>query len=284
MHGAQSRVSPLLKFLPKKIQSQLDKPVVSVLRLQGAIASQKGKKHINLENTRKQIDKAFSSKKLASVLVSVNSPGGSPVQSDLVTSYIQMKASKQNVPVAVFVEDMAASGGYWLACAGSEIFASRSSIIGSLGVIYYNVGIQELIQKLGVERRVITAGENKALMDPLSPMKEEDVKIIKTILENTHKHFVDHVKRNRGERLTGSDDELFNGGVWTGEPALELGLIDGIEHMDDYIQKKFGDKVKVNRIKSPGSAIAEALGASFPVHVEQDFIKNQLESFGKFKI
>jgi len=284
MSGAQSKVSPLLKFLPKKIQSQLDKPVVSVLRLQGAIASQKGKKHINLENTRKQIDKAFSSKKLASVLVSVNSPGGSPVQSDLVTSYIQMKASKQNVPVAVFVEDMAASGGYWLACAGSEIFASRSSIIGSLGVIYYNVGIQELIQKLGVERRVITAGENKALMDPLSPMKEGDVKIIKTILESTHKHFVDHVKKNRGDRLTGSDDELFNGGVWTGEPALELGLIDGIEHMDDYIQKKFGDKVKVNRIKSPGSAIAEALGASFPVHVEQDFIKNQLESFGKFKI
>jgi len=284
MAAAQAKVSPLLRFLPKKIQSHLDKPVVSVLRLQGTISAQKGKKFVNLENTRKQIDKAFSSKKLASVLVSVNSPGGSPVQSDLVTSYIQMKASKHVVPVTVFVEDMAASGGYWLACAGSEIYASRSSIIGSLGVIYFNLGIEELIQKLGVERRVITAGDNKALMDPLSPMKEGDVKIIKTMLENTHKHFVDHVKKNRGDKLTGSDEELFNGGVWTGEPAVELGLIDGIEHMDEYILKKFGDKVKVNRIKQPGSAIAEALGASFPAQIEQDFFKSQIEDFGKLKI
>merc|ERR1712192_41911 len=122
-------------------------------------------------------------------------------------------------------------------------------------------------------------------MDPLSPMKEGDVKIIKTMLENTHQHFVGHVKKNRGDRLTGSDDELFNGGVWTGIPALELGLIDGIEHMDDYILRKFGDKVKVNRIKSSGSAIADALGlGAYPVQVEQDFIQSQLESFGKLKV
>eukprot|EP00092_Neocalanus_flemingeri_P004750 GFUD01005115.1.p1 GENE.GFUD01005115.1~~GFUD01005115.1.p1 ORF type:complete len:285 (+),score=64.84 GFUD01005115.1:39-893(+) len=284
MSGAQSKVSPLLRFLPTKIRNQLTKPVVSVLRLQGTISSQKSKKFINLENTRKQIDKAFSPKRLASVLLTVNSPGGSPVQSDLVTSYIQKKASKQQVPVVVFVEDMAASGGYWLACAGSEIFASRSSVIGSLGVIYFNLGIQELIQKLGVERRVITAGDNKALMDPLSPLKEGDVKIIKTMLENTHKHFVDHVKKNRGNKLTGSDDALFNGGIWTAEPALELGLIDGIANMDDYIETKFGDNVKVIRLKPPTSSIAEAFGASLPTNIEHDLIKSQLENFGKLRI
>ena len=277
---AQSKVSPLLRFLPKKIQSRIDKPVVSVLRLQGTISAHKGSKYINLENSRKQIDKAFSSKKLESVLVSVNSPGGSPVQSDLVTSYIQMKSKKQKVPVVVFVEDMAASGGYWLACAGSEIYSSRSSVLGSLGVIYFNLGVQQLIEKLGVERRIITAGDNKALMDPLSPMKDEDVRIIKTMLENTHKHFVDHVKKNRGERLKGSDEELFNGGVWTGEPALELGLIDGIQDMDEYIQNKYGDNVKVNRIKSKGAGLADLLGLSFSAQNEQDL----LENFGKLKI
>ena len=277
---AQSKVSPLLRFLPKKIQSRIDKPVVSVLRLQGTISAQKGSKYINLENSRKQIDKAFSSKKLESVLVSVNSPGGSPVQSDLVTSYIQMKSKKQKVPVVVFVEDMAASGGYWLACAGSEIYSSRSSVLGSLGVIYFNLGVQQLIEKLGVERRIITAGDNKALMDPLSPMKDEDVRIIKTMLENTHKHFVDHVKKNRGKRLKGSDEELFNGGVWTGEPALELGLIDGIQDMDEYIQNKYGDNVKVNRIKSKGAGLADLLGLSFSAQNEQDL----LENFGKLKI
>jgi len=278
--SAQSKVSPLLRFLPKKIQSQINKPVVSVLKLQGTISAQKGSKFINLENTRKQIDKAFSVKKLESVLVSVNSPGGSPVQSDLITSYIQMKSKRQKIPVVVFVEDMAASGGYWLACAGSEIYSSRSSVLGSLGVIYFNLGVQQLIEKLGVERRIITAGDNKALMDPLSPMKDEDVEIIKTMLENTHKHFVDHVKKNRGDRLKGSDEELFNGGVWTGEHAQELGLIDGIQDMDAYIQNKYGDEIKVNRIKPKGAEIAELLGLSFPARNEQYF----LENLGKLKI
>jgi len=191
-----------------------------------------------------------------------------------------MKSKKQKVPVVVFVEDMAASGGYWLACAGSEIYSSRSSVLGSLGVIYFNLGIQQLIEKLGVERRIITAGNNKALMDPLSPMKDEDVRIIKTMLENTHKHFVDHVKKNRGERLKGSDEKLFNGGVWTGEPALELGLIDGIQDMDEYILNKYGDNVKVNRIKSKGAGLADLLGLSFSAQNEQDL----LENFGKLKI
>jgi len=145
---------------------------------------------------------------------------------------------------------------------------------------YFNLGVQQLIEKLGVERRIITAGDNKALMDPLSPMKDEDVRIIKTMLENTHKHFVDHVKKNRGERLKGSDEKLFNGGVWTGEPALELGLIDGIQDMDEYILNKYGDNVKVNRIKSKGAGLADLLGLSFSAQNEQDL----LENFGKLKI
>ena len=158
----------------------------------------------------------------------------------LVSSYIKEKSIKHNVPVIAFCEDYAASGGYWLACTGSQIYAARSSVVGSIGVISQGLGFHELIEKYGVERRTFTAGENKSVMDPLAPLKEKDVEIIKSLLNNIHQHFIDHVKASRGERLTGDDKTIFNGEFWTGEPALALGLVDGIDNVDSYIARTWG--------------------------------------------
>merc|ERR1719187_1971595 len=151
------------------------------------------------------IDKAFKPRRLEAVLLNINSPGGSAVQSDLVSSYIKEKSIKHNVPVIAFCEDYAASGGYWLACTGSQIYAARSSVVGSIGVISQGLGFHELIEKYGVERRTFTAGENKSVNDPFAPLKEKDAEIIKTLLNNIHQHFIDHVKASRGERLVGDD-------------------------------------------------------------------------------
>ena len=171
--------------------------------------------------------------------------------------------------MTVFVEDVAASGGYWIACSGSRIFATKTSIIGSLGVIYGGLGFTELIKKVGIERRLITAGENKALMDPFSPLKDSDVEIVKKLLSDSHKVFIDHVKRNRLAKLHGTDEELFNGAIWTGEPAMKLGLVDGIETMDNYILNKYGDQVKVNRIKSKYQELTELFGGKNEITISE---------------
>jgi len=246
-------------------------PVVSVIRLQGTITAQRGSQNLNLESLRKRIDDAFKPERLAAVLVSVNSPGGSPVQSELLSSYINMKANKCKVPVTMFVEDMAASGGYWIACSGQQVFASKTSIVGSLGVIYGGLGFTELIKKVGVERRLLTSGDNKALMDPLSPVKEEDVKIIKAMLGDIHKIFIDHVKKHRGDKLKGTDEELFNGAIWTGEPAVKLGLIDGIDTVENYIQTNYGDEVKVKRVVNKYEELMLKFGAHQNINLQEMF-------------
>ena len=229
---------------------------------------------ISIESMRKKMDSAFEPERLEEVVVSVNSPGGAPVQCDLITSYLHMKAAKRKVPVTMFVEDIAASGGYWIACCGHEVFANKSSIIGSLGVIYGGLGFTELIKKIGVERRILTAGENKALMDPFLPLQDDHVKIVKKMLSDTHQVFMDHVKKQRGAKLKGSDEELFNGAIWTGEPALKLGLVDGIENMEDYIHRKYGDEVKINRVKSKYQEFAEMFGAKSHFSF-QDILRNE---------
>jgi len=242
--------STLHRLSPPFIKKKTLQPVVSVLSLEGNIASGKKQGNLNLEILRKRIDKAFSPNKLASVLVRVNSPGGSAVQSDLIASYLKMKSVRHSVPLVVFVEDMAVSGGYWLACSGSKIFATRSSVVGSLGVIYFGLGLVELMEKLGMESRVITAGGNKDLMNPLRPQREEDVQIIKRLLTDVHGHFMDHVKASRGDRLSVGEDKLFTGEIWSATAALELGLIDGIQHMDEYITAQWGEEVTVLRPKT----------------------------------
>ena len=238
---------------------------------------------ISIDSVRKKIDSAFEPERLKEVLVSVNSPGGSPVQCDLITSYLHMKAAKTKIPVTVFVEDIAASGGYWIACSGHEVFANKSSIIGSLGVIYAGLGFTELIKKIGVERRLLTAGGNKALMDPLSPLQDDHVKIVKKMLADTHQVFIDHVKKHRGEKLKGSDEELFSGAIWTGEAALNHGLIDGIDNLEDYIQRKYGEEVKINRLKSKYEEFAEMFGARGSPSLQEILTKEKQGSSLKFE-
>ena len=238
---------------------------------------------ISIDSVRKKIDSAFEPQRLKEVMVAVNSPGGSPVQCDLITSYLHMKAEKNKVPVTMFVEDIAASGGYWIACSGHKVFANKSSIVGSLGVIYAGLGFTELIKKIGVERRILTAGQNKALMDPLSPLQDDHVKIVEKMLADTHKVFIDHVKKQRGDKLKGSDEELFNGAIWTGESALNVGLIDGIDNLEDYIQRKYGDEVKINRVKSKYQEFAEMFGAKTAPSLQDMLAREKQESRFKFE-
>ena len=247
-------------------------PRVSVIRLHGVIMEGRGGLAgtgvINLETTRRQIDKAFKPSRLQAVLLNINSPGGTPVQSDLVSAYIKEKAAQHNVPVLVFVEDLAASGGYWLACTGSEIFAARCSIVGSIGVISQGFGFHQLIERYGIERRTYTAGENKSINDPFEPVKEKDVEIIKNMQSKIHKEFIEHVKASRGEKLKGDEKLLFNGEFWTAETALELGLIDGIDHMESYITR-LGPDVKVIRVNgdNPLSALLGGVYTSVADHL-----------------
>ena len=165
----------------------------------------------------------------------------------------------------VFVEDMAASGGYWLACTGSEIYAANSSMVGSIGVITQGVGVHQLIEKWGIDNRTYTAGENKSINNPLDPVKESDVKIIKGLLNDIHQDFINHVKTNRGDRLSDDDKLLFSGQVWTGENALKLGLIDGIDHMEGYIAKKWGKEgkdIRVYRLRNKGGPLGALMSMS----------------------
>lgn len=245
-----------LEFLGKK------KKRVAVLRLSGVIgkgASIKGT-GMTLESMNNQIEKAFEFSKLDSVILLVNSPGGSPVQSELIASRIINLSKEKDVPVYSFVEDVAASGGYWLACAGKQIFASKSSIIGSIGVVSRSFGFYETIQKLGIERRVHTAGKNKSVLDPFMPEKKSDIEIIKKLQLQIHEHFIDYVKTRRGGKLTQTDEILFNGEFWAGETAKEFGLIDGIDDMYSFLKRKYGDKVKIEYVSPNVSWLKKKFG------------------------
>lgn len=257
------------KVFDEKVGPSSRMPKVSVIDLHGTIMSDGGKtssplggSNINLISMKKKIDVAFSPPSLKAVILSVNSPGGSPVQSDLVSAYIKRKAEASNVPVIVFVEDMAASGGYWLACTGTEIYAARSSILGSIGVITMGLGAPELIKKIGVENRTYTAGESKSINNPFDPVKESDVAIIKRNLNEIHQVFIEHVKTSRGEKLA-DDETIFSGQFWTADSALKLGLIDGIDHADAYIERtwgKDGKDVRVYRLRSQLGGLRGLLG------------------------
>lgn len=246
-------------------------PAVAVLNLHGIIGAQTGsgwpgagKKAINLANMRKQIDEAFGLKKLEAVFLSVNSPGGSPVQSDLITEYIISKGKDKSVPIYSFVEDVAASGGYWLACAGQKIFVSTSSVVGSIGVIAATFGLHEVIGRLGIERRVLTAGTNKLMYDPFRPVQEKDVAILQNLLNQIHVNFKSHVEKCRGNRLIDDRERLFNGEIWVGRQAVELGLADDVHSVDTFIRSEYGgeDKIRTVFVKSAGSKIQELFGAS----------------------
>ncbi|MFC0546466.1 S49 family peptidase [Kutzneria chonburiensis] len=216
-------------------------PVVAVVRLHGVITPTPqplGRGAINLNAVEPALTKAFAHDRLQAVALAINSPGGSPTQSALVGERIRELAAKKNVPVLAFCEDVAASGGYWLACAADEIYAHRTSMVGSIGVITAGFGLTGLLERFGVERRVYTAGEHKHRLDPFSPVKDEDIVWLKGLQGELHTQFTDWVKQRRGDKLA-ADPELFTGEVWTGAKALELGLVDGLGSLREIVAKKY---------------------------------------------
>ena len=247
------------------------KKVVPHVRLTGIIGSAgKFKQGMELANQRDILKKAFAVKKITHVAISINSPGGSPVQSHLIYSYIRQLAEKNKVKVIIFAEDVAASGGYFIACAGDEIYANSSSIIGSIGVISASFGFKDLIQKIGVERRVYTAGKNKSTLDPFKEEKEEDIKRLKTIQLELHEDFIKVVQNSRGLKLKDPEkNNIFTGEFWTGKTSLKLGLIDGIGNADQVLKEKFGEKVIIKTFEKPKGFIARKLSSSVQDPVEK---------------
>ena len=253
------------------------KTVVPHVRLTGIIGSAgRFKQGMELANQRNILKKAFSVKKISHVAISINSPGGSPVQSHLIYSYIRELAKIKKVRVIIFAEDVAASGGYFIACAGDEIFANSSSIIGSIGVISASFGFKDLIQKIGVQRRVYTAGKNKSTLDPFVDEKEEDVKRLKDIQLELHSDFIKVVEKSRGKKLKEPEkNNIFTGEFWTGATALKLGLIDGIGNAEQVLNEKFGEKVIIKKFEKQKGFIAKKLSSSLNDHF--DNIINDLE-------
>jgi len=223
-----------IPFLPKL-------PLVPVIRLSGTIGT--GTRALNDEALAPLIEKAFRMKPAAVALL-VNSPGGSAVQSSLIAARIRRLADEKSVPVHAFVEDVAASGGYWLACAADEIWVDPSSLVGSIGVIFASFGFPELMARQGVERRVVTAGRSKSFADPFLPQKPEDIERLKSLQGPIHQAFIDHVKRSRGKRLR-EDADLFNADIWTGQQSVDLGLTDGVAHAVPKLKELYGDKARL---------------------------------------
>ena len=220
-------------------------PIVPVVRLHGVIAADQRAGRLNIEAVAPLLKRAFAVKSAPAIAIVINSPGGSAVQSRLISKRIRDLADEHNKPVLIFVEDAAASGGYFIATAGDEIIADPSSIVGSIGVIFASFGFVETLKKVGVDRRVHTSGRNKSTLDPFLPEKPEDVERIKRMETDIHQVFIDWVKMRRGERLKASDDVLFTGEFWSGIRGVELGLIDGLGDLHEVLRTRFGDKVEL---------------------------------------
>jgi len=239
----------LLAYLPIA-RLQHPPPVVAVLRLGGVIGGPGPlRSGLTLAALEPVIERAFKLPRLEAVALSVNSPGGSAAQSDLICRRIRDLAEEKEVPIFAFCEDVAASGGYWLACAADEIYVRETSIIGSIGVISAGFGFPELLQRIGVERRLHTAGDKKSMLDPFLAEKPKDVTRLKGIQKELHGVFQDLVRERRGARLKGDDNTLFSGEFWTGAKAVELGLVDGIGELRQTLRARYGDKVALKPVE-----------------------------------
>jgi len=224
-------------------------PVVPVLRFSGAIGAVTPlRPGLLLSTSAQAIEKAFSMRGAKAVAIQINSPGGSAVQSTLIYKRIRALAAEKGLKVYVFVEDVAASGGYMLALAGDEIYADPSSIVGSIGVITATFGVNELLNRIGIQRRVYTAGASKDTLDPFLPEKEEDVERIKALQSDVHQTFIDLVKARRGAKIEDAGVDLFNGEFWSGKRALEFGLIDGLSDVRTKMREIYGDEVRLRLV------------------------------------
>ena len=264
----------LANLIPLRFRKSV--PVVNHLSLSGAIGiGTPMRPALTLKSLNPLLERAFKRKGLSAVAITINSPGGSPVQSALIHARIRELAEEKKVPVIVFCEDVAASGGYWLACAGDEIYADESSVVGSIGVISSGFGFVEAIRKLGVERRVHTAGENKSMLDPFKPERPEDIEHLLSLQADIHDAFKTLVLSRRGTKLKLEDKDIFSGAFWSGRQALARGLVDGIGHMHQVLKARFGEKLVIRPIAAgQGWGLRKlAFGAQMP-----DIAANALEA------
>jgi len=257
--GLSAILRPLKRLLPPRLRG--DAPVVPVVRLSGVIGAVTPlRPGMTLTGVARLLDRAFSLRGARAVAIAVNSPGGSPVQSHQIHNRIRQLAAEKKLPVLMFVEDVAASGGYMIACAGDEIFCDPSSIVGSIGVVGGSFGFQGLIEKLGIERRLYTSGKNKAMLDPFLPEKADDVARLKEIQHEIHTMFIDLVKKSRAGKLKGNEDDLFSGAYWTGQKSIDLGLSDAIGDLRSVLRGRFGEKVRLPLIAPSTGLLSGLLG------------------------
>jgi signal peptide peptidase SppA len=250
-------VEGVMEWIPARLRR--GRAVVPVVRLSGLIGAVTPlRPGMSLAGVARTLERAFSVKGAKAVALVINSPGGSPVQSRQIFLRVRQLAAEKMLPVLVFVEDVAASGGYMIACAGDEIFCDPSSILGSIGVVGGSFGFQELIKKVGVERRLYTAGAHKAMLDPFLPENPEDVARVKALQHEIHAIFIALVKQSRGTRLKASDDVLFNGEYWAGETSVSLGLADAIGDLRSTLRARYGEKV-LTPIIAPSSGMLSSL-------------------------
>jgi serine protease SohB len=264
----KSTLDALGRLVPARFRADI--PVVPVVRLSGIIGvGTPLRPGLMLSSIARALDRAFATRHARAVALVINSPGGSPSQSHLIMRRIRQLAEEKKIPVLAFIEDVGASGGYMLACAADEIICDKYSIVGSIGVVGGTFGFPKLMEKLGIERRLYTSGDNKAILDPFQPEKPEDVKRIKAIQKDIHHHFIALVKERRGIKLKGTDKVLFSGEFWTAQTAVEFGLADSIGDLRSALRQRYGDKVRTPLIsgdrslfgrKVAGVSLADAFG------------------------
>jgi signal peptide peptidase SppA len=252
-----------MSWIPARLRR--GRAVVPVVRLSGVIGAVTPlRPGMSLAGVARMLERAFSVKNAKAVALVINSPGGSPVQSRQIFLRIRQLAEEKKLPVLVFVEDVAASGGYMIACAGDEIFCDPSSILGSIGVVGGSFGFQELIKKIGVERRLYTAGAHKAMLDPFLPENPDDVTRLKALQREIHDIFMSLVKASRGARLKGADDMLFTGEYWAGHTSVSLGLADAIGDLRSTLRARYGEKVQTPLIAPASGILSGLLGRRSP--------------------
>jgi signal peptide peptidase SppA len=260
--GWPGLVDRLKEFMPARLRGG---PVVPVVRLSGVIGAVTPlRPGLTLSGVARTLERAFAVRNAKAVALAINSPGGSPVQSRQIYLRIRQLAAEKKLPVLVFVEDVAASGGYMIACAGDEIFCDPSSILGSIGVVGGSFGFQELIKRIGVERRLYTAGTHKAMLDPFLPENPDDVARLKALQHEIHAIFIALVKQSRGARLKGADDVLFTGEYWAGDTSVSLGLADAVGDIRSTLRARYGDKVLMPVIAPASGMLAGLLGRRAP--------------------
>lgn len=267
--------SKYMKFLKKN-------NVVNVINLEGIIGQIGLKQGLTISSLNKHIEKAFEGKNIKAVVININSPGGSPVQSELISKRIVQLSKQKEIPVIAVIEDIAASGGYWLACSASEIIAAENALLGNLGVKFSGFGFNKVIENFGIDRRVYTQGDSKALLDPFLPEKPEDVKMILKVQSYVYENFKKQVHFGREGKLKIEDTELFSGAIWSGRQALEIGLVDKIGDLYSEMQERFGLEVEINIVNQEKSWFKKKLGLTLDFLVQN--LTNSIMNFVSKKI